>query len=326
MRTLRVRTSVGALGVGSLVALVAAFGLVGCQPVTPHAVVQHSTFEGFDVISYVPPNPTGLIYLFHGTGGSADIAEKVESVDVLNQFVDHGYGFVATSSTERTGDKRWNVSDPSLTTNSDLARLTRLQAHLVATTGVDASTPLFGIGMSNGSRFVTLWGQTWADAGYPVRAIWAASGRIAAPVTNAGGLTVPTFFTASANDFTVPADWTVADHAATAAKGTPAELHVSQERTLTALPYLRIPGVDATEANQIVAALQATGVWDGSGARVVPDIEAAVAQAQTAVLPASVRADGLGNEVADETALVLAVHQFSAEYKLQAWAFFEAHR
>ena len=32
-----------------------------------------------------------------------------------------------------------------------------------------ATTPLLGIGMSNGARFVTLWGETWKDAGYPVQ-------------------------------------------------------------------------------------------------------------------------------------------------------------
>src|SRR6185295_13444245 len=111
---------------------------------------------GFDVISYVPEHPRGIVYLFHGTGGSARFAAKVETTDVLNRLVARGYGFVSTSSTERTGDWRWNAADPSLATNSDLARLTRLQAHIVATTPVEANTPLVGIGMSNGARFVTL--------------------------------------------------------------------------------------------------------------------------------------------------------------------------
>ena len=128
---------------------------------------QRSTFEGFQVISYVPEHPRGMVYLFHGTGGSASFAERIETTDVLNRLVARGYGFVSTSSTERTGDKRWKVTDPSLTTNPDLARLVRLQAHLVATTGLDANTPLVGIGMSNGARFVTLWGQAWRNAGYP---------------------------------------------------------------------------------------------------------------------------------------------------------------
>src|SRR5262249_5032358 len=132
-----------------VVGLVAvALVLAACvTPVTPKPPPTPSTFEGFDVVSYVPAHPKGLVYLFHGTGGSADFATKVDTVDVLNRFVADGYGYVSTSSTERTGNKRWLQSDPSLTTNPDLARLTRLQQHLVDTTGVTSSTPLVGIGM-----------------------------------------------------------------------------------------------------------------------------------------------------------------------------------
>src|SRR3954452_19928064 len=196
-----------------LVIAVAVAGAVlsGCA-VTPVVQFQHTTFEGFPVISYVPEHPRGIVYVFHGSGGGAGFAEKIETTDVLNRLILRGYGFVSTASTERTGNKRWNAADPSLTTNPDLARLARPQAHLVATTPVEANTPIVGIGMSNGARFVTLWGQSWKDAGYPVKAIWASHGRIAAPVAT---LPVPTIFSTSANDFTVPSAQIVADYART---------------------------------------------------------------------------------------------------------------
>ena len=304
----------------------AATGLAACvTPVTPSVVYEHSTFEGFDVISYVPAHPRGLIYLFHGSGGSADFATKVDTVEVLNRFVAEGYGFVSTSSTERTGDKRWDQSNASRTTNPDLARLVRLQADLVATTPVDSTTPLAGIGMSNGSRFVTLWGQTWKDAGYPVKVIWASHGKIADPVTAAGGLTVPTVFSTSVNDFTSPPFPIALGYQATVQKGTPGLFFMSQERSLAASTYLRIPGVDSTEANAIVVALKGTGVWNAQGVRVVPNIQVAVTRAQTAVLPASISADGLGNDVINETARVLAIHQFTPEFLTPIDAFFTTY-
>jgi hypothetical protein len=306
----------GGLALGAL--------LTGCvTPVTPSVTFSHSTFEGFSVISYVPEHPVAMIYLFHGSNGSADFAEKVETTAVLNSFIARGYGFVSTSSTERTGDRRWNQSNPSLTTNPDLSRLTRLDAHLVATTPLESSTPRFGIGMSNGARFVTLWGQTWKNAGYPVAAIWASMGRIADPVTAGGGLTVPTVFTTAVNDFTSPPGPILANYAATVAEGTPAAFYASAERDLSALPYLRIPGVDASEAGAIVHAFVATGVWNESGQRVVADVEQAVTQASTVTLPASVRA--VANEVGNETAVQLAVHQFTAEFTPQVATFFAAH-
>ena len=111
---------------------------------------------------------------------------------------------MSTSSTERTGDKRWNVSDPSLTTNPDLARLVRLQAHLVATTGLQAGTPLVGIGMSNGARFVTLWGQALQERRVSGEGDLGQPRQHGPAVRRSASSTVPTVFSTSENDFTVP--------------------------------------------------------------------------------------------------------------------------
>lgn len=296
--------------------------LTGCA-VTPIAQWQHSTFEGFPVISYVPEHPRGMVYLFHGTGGSANFAERLETTDVLNRLVAGGYGFVSTSSTERTGNKRWNVADPSVTTNPDLARLVRLRANLVATTGLEANTPLVGIGMSNGARFVTLWGQSWRNAGYPVKAIWASHGNTANPYDGPGQLTVPTVFTTAENDFTVPPGQVIGDFVRAHNSGTPSELYVSEERALKSVQYERIPGVDPNEARGIVLSLIATGVWNSQGDRVEPDVEQAVSRALAANVPASVQS--VKSEINDETALQLAVHQFTAEFANQAVAFFNRY-
>lgn len=306
----------------AVLAVAAALAVGGCA-VKPAVPFVHSTFEGFEVISYVPEQPRGIVYLFHGTGGSAQFAERVETVATLNRFIAAGYGFVSTSSTERTGDRRWDVGNASTTTNPDLARLARLHSHLVGATGLEATTPLVGIGMSNGARFVTLWGQTWKDAGYPIKAIWASMGRIAAPVSAPGALEVPTVFSAAANDFTTPVGGIVVDFGETRDAGTPAALFMSQERRLDKLRYLRIPGVDGNEAQGIFDALVDTGVWDDSGERLEPDVEAAVARILNADLPASVAP--VTNEVVNETALQLAIHQFTDEYGGQVLAFFDGY-
>jgi poly(3-hydroxybutyrate) depolymerase len=308
-------------------AAVAALALVavapGCDPVTPSVPFEHGSFEGFDVVSYVPDHPRGLVYLFHGSYGSADFATRVETVDTLNELIARGYGFVATESTERTGTKRWDVFDPSLATNPDLARLTRLQAHLVATTPVEAGTPLLGLGMSNGARFVSLWGETWAGAGYPVRAIAMVMGTIAPPVTAAGGLDVPTFFVTAENDVTSPPGPIIADHGATAARGTPTDLIVAREQPLTAARFLRIPGIDAEEATAVVDALVATGAWDAAGQRLVP-VDEAVARAEAVTLPPAVRPEAA--EIGNQVALVLAVHQMRGDVKVPVAEFFDRHR
>jgi hypothetical protein len=305
------------LGIG-----LAVLALGGCV-VRPSVPFDHWEFEGFAVVSHVPESPTGIVYVFHGSGGSAGFAEKVETVDVLNALVERGYGFVATESTERTGNRRWNVSNPSLSTNPDLARLTRLHEYLVDTTPVAAATPILGLGMSNGARFVSLFGQTWEDASYPVGAIAMYMGRIAAPVEAAGGLSVPTFFVTAANDFTSPPGPIIADHDATAAAGTPTELFVAQEQKLSASRFLRIPGIDNNEANAIVADLVEAGIWNQAGSRIV-SIDEAVARLATVTFPSSTNPQR--PDVIDQCALILAVHQMRADFKVANADFFDQHR
>jgi len=307
-----------------LVFAVAVVGAVlsGCA-VTPVVQFQHTTFEGFPVISYVPEHPRGIVYVFHGTGGSASFAEKIETTDVLNRLILRGYGFVSTSSTERTGNKRWNAADPSLTTNPDLARLARLQAHLVATTPVEANTPIVGIGMSNGARFVTLWGQSWKDAGYPVKAIWASHGRTAEPYSGPGQLKVPVVFTTSVNDFTSAPGGVAASFVAAHNHGTPSEFYMSQERKLNTVQYERIPGIDPEKSKQIYFSLVASGVWDGQGNRVDSDVQDAAGKALSAPMPAALAP--LRTAINDESLLILAVHQFTAEHAEQVIAFFNRY-
>lgn len=306
----------------TLLALTLAALLPGCA-ITPSVQWQSSTFEGFPVISYVPEDPKGMLYVFHGSGGSANFATRIEMVDVINRFVSRGYGFVSTSSTERTGNIRWEASDPSLTTNPDLARLVRLQAHLVATTGLESDTPLVGVGMSNGARFVTNWGQAWRNAGYPVKAIWASHGKTAPSFDEAGQLTVPTVFTTAKNDFTAPPGGVIQSYLTAYNAGTPTEIYASQERKLNALQYERIPGVDTNESNQIVEALVATGSWNAQGERIEPDVETAAADTRSATFPSSVQGDRA--EIINETDLQLAIHQFTAEYADKVAAFFSRY-
>jgi len=293
-----------------------------CGPVTPSVTYSTWRFEGFDVVSYVPDDPRGLVYLFHGTGGSAAFATRVETVDTLNELVGRGYGFVATESTERTGDQRWDVFDGSPDTNPDLARLARLQQHLVDTTAVTPSTPLVGLGMSNGARFASLWGQTGADLGRPVRAVALYMGRIAPPVTQGGGLTVPAVFVTAENDSVSPPGPIVADRDDTAALGTPTELLVAREQPLAAARFLRIPGIDAGEADATFDALVATGAWDATGQRVVP-VDEAVTRALTVDLPDAVLPQAA--EIGNQCALVLAEHQMRGDVRVPVAAFLDAH-
>lgn len=307
-----------------LSAVVAAIAVIAtaCQ-VVPHYTASTSTFEGFPVISYVPPDPTGIVFLFHGTNGSVNIATKLEMVDMLNHLVARGYGFVSTSSTNRTA-KQWDNVSLSLTNNPDLARLSHLHASLVATGKITDHTPIYAIGMSQGAGFASVFAQAFENAGYPVAAIAPSHGPIPAVVRLSGGLTVPALFALGKNDPIVDNAQVATQVAQVAQSGVPTELHIEPETLLRPARFLRVPGIDPDTANAIFSAAVNAGLFDSAGHRLVSiaAIEAAFPQLS---LPASVTTDQK-RMLLDETEVVLAVHVYSATYASQTVAFFDAHR
>ncbi len=297
---------------------------VTTTPVTSNVSVTQGTFEGHTTYSFIPAHPIGLVYLFHGSGGSADFARKVDTVDALNTLTDRGYGFVSTDSTERTGAKQWDVESATTATNADLPRLERLQQDLVATTGVDATTPLFGIGMSNGSSFVSIWAEALKQDGYPVHGVAKYMAGVPIAVKANGGVTVPTQMVIAVNDTTTSPAKERNDLIAIQASGVDGRLDQENERAVLAARYLRIPGIDQSTADAIVTAIRNAGIIDSTGHRIVP-----VADLQTdllaVTLPANVPA-GLRNDVGNQTFAMLAMHQFTAEFKTQTADWFDAHR
>ncbi|GAB5450965.1 MAG: hypothetical protein Hals2KO_12930 [Halioglobus sp.] len=295
--------------------------LVACDPVTPNEAINSDEFEGFTVYSFIPADPVGIVYLFHGTGGSANIALRTEVIDQTNELTARGYGWVATESTERTGNKRWDVFDASLATNPDLARLSRLHDELIATTGTSSSTPIFGIGMSNGARMVTLFGQAFADGGYPVAAVAPFNGRAAPSVKVAGGLAVPGFWVTSVNDTVVPPGEVISDQQDSATLGTVTQLTNKAEEPLLPVRFTRIPTIDAEEAVGIYSLLYGTGAWDEDGNRVL-DLETTLA-----LIDALPLAAGTGTprvQIERQIAAMLSVHQFVGLHRVALADFFDA--
>ena len=302
---------------------------VATGPVRPVVAATSSTFEGYQVYSHIPDHPGGVVYLFHGSGGGADFATKLETVDVLNTLTSRGYGFVATESTNRT-TKQWNVADPSMTANADLARMARLRQHIVDTTAVDADTPTFGIGMSNGSAFAALWAAASARAGMPVSAVALYMAGPTKAVEQIGGLRVPTFMVIGQNDTRTSPPKERNDLARIAGAGISTELHEVKERPVTAARYSRIPGIDQATADAIVAAYRQAGFIDANGKLTValPKVlagEQGNNLKSRVKLPATLTPEQR-QAVGNETLAAIGEHQFNAEFKLQNADFFDAHR
>jgi hypothetical protein len=316
--------------VGSAV-LEAARGGTSTAPVTFDVHVSSWRFEGHQVYSFVPAHPVGLIFLFHGSNGGADFARKLETVDLLNEMTDRGYGFVATDSTDRTGRKQWDIVDTTTQTNPDLARIDRLRQRMVDTTPVTPATPVYGIGMSNGSAFVCLWATVSTAAGNAVAAVGMYMDGVPASVRALGGMKVPTFMVTGQNDTVTNPAKERNDLEHIRAMRVPTELQEVIAEPLSSQGYLRIPGVTLTEGTAIVAGFTRVGFVNAQGAvntEMLNQLEAGshtvkVALAQS--LPAGL-SGSQKQAVKEETLAAAAAHQFNAEFKAQNAGFFDAHR
>jgi len=280
-------------------------------PVVELYDVDETSFEGFDVVQHLPDEPTGLAFLFHGTGGSSAIARKVEVVDVLNDLVDAGVGFVATESTDRDDLLKWDKDDVDPATNPDLGRLFRLRDALIDGGDIVETTPILGLGMSNGASFTAVFGHAAWRAGWPVRALSLHCGPVPAAVRQDGGLQVPTFFVVMENDTVVDNDNIRGHHDGLAQDGIDAAWHVGVETALDPLRFVRVPGIGEELSAEVFDRMVDAGIIDVEGVRLLSLLEADEALAQLE-LPAET--DGLARDLRSQLLVVWAAHEFSAAF------------
>jgi len=115
-----------------------------------------------NVYSYFPAGQKGVVFLLHGTGGSAlNLVTNFEWITMMKDLTASGYGIIVTEaeevslSTDLNGDGkiRWNPTPVDSTSNVDFGNIKALRDTFYTRKSVSTSTPLFSIGMSNGGAF-----------------------------------------------------------------------------------------------------------------------------------------------------------------------------
>jgi hypothetical protein len=96
-----------------------------------------------------------------------------------------------------------------------------------------------------------------------------------------------------------------------------------REESLSAIRFTRIPAIDAGEAEEIRAVLEATGVWNVAGERVVL-IDDAMSRILELRVPASFGATS--TQIGDQVGAMLATHEFVALFRISLADFFDAQR
>lgn len=110
------------------------------------------TLGGIPVTYFIPNNPVGLVFLFHGTGGSGlGQFTGSEFLSLARDLVASGFGVAAFDCLNRdTGQWDTNTAGP---TNPDVVRVNNVLTALRSSGRISATLPLFAFGHSNGGQF-----------------------------------------------------------------------------------------------------------------------------------------------------------------------------
>lgn len=114
-----------------------------------------------NVYYYFPPAAKGMIFLLHGTNGSAtNLVNNYEWQLVMKNLAAAGYGMVVTEAEEVTlrapgsdGLYRWALLPLDSTSNVDYANIKALRDTFYARGYSNFSVPVYSMGMSDGGAF-----------------------------------------------------------------------------------------------------------------------------------------------------------------------------
>jgi len=116
------------------------------------------------VYYYFPAQPKGIVYLLHGTSGSAKaLVAGFEWQELIKDLVHDHFAVIITEAEEATtetdlngdGSIRWNVLPWDTVTNVDYANIRVLTQTFCQRQLLPSGLPQYAVGMSNGGNFAT---------------------------------------------------------------------------------------------------------------------------------------------------------------------------
>lgn len=241
------------------------------EPLVPVETLQRDTFEDTKIAFWVPDAPTGVVFIFHGTGGDADFVDFPEVTGWINGATARGLAIVSASSDSRA-PARWDTDEPDPEKNADLGRLSRLREAMIAETTIDERTPVYALGFSNGATFAGNFAQFAADAGWPFGGAFVHNSSVFRP--GGGAVEAPIVFVPSEMDDRVALSQIQASYDRQQGAGQPTWWLLNEEHRLPPTRFLRVAGIDAEQSQQAFDFYVENEVVDADGVRLVPIEEA----------------------------------------------------
>lgn len=172
------------------------------EPLNYEPIVDYVNFQfqGRPIIAYIPENPRGIVWLFHGTSGSVAFANKIDTIATTNLLIPEGIGFACSQSFDQGPENTWDRAEPH-TDSVDATFMLDLHAYLVDSelpglAPLEADTPHYTIGFSAGGDMAGYFANVLLAEGHDVRAV--------APHSSSGhvlsGVQLPMVFVFPEND------------------------------------------------------------------------------------------------------------------------------
>lgn len=279
-------------------------------PVLP--APQEDSVNGARYRWLLPAAPRGLVFSFHGSGGSGDLPfRKAEARRLTQLLLARGFGVVGLDSVNRV-DRQWNPQ--FALANPDVVNVQAILGRFRAEGRIGADTPIFCEGTSNGGGFCS---RISALLGFRGQSLMISDG-VQAVLAQAR---VPTFWTLGRMDSVLAPgaiDRARAAAESFASRGVPAELHVVEPSPVYPERFARVDGVSVEQSRTLVTQLSAAGVLAADG-RVLRTPSAAELRAQ---LPTALEAQAA--EIAAQLQIAAAEHEYFGDVGHRVVHFFEA--
>lgn len=218
-------------------------------------------FNGTEVYYYLPSNYKGIVFIFHGRGGSSVnwVSEnRTETFNFMNRIVLREYGFIAFESIDRDEEAQWD-GNTILENNTDIQNINYILLNFTNRGLIRSNCPLFGLGMSNGGGFIS---RASIFFNFSAQAIFCAGG-ISFLMQN---YLIPTYWNLAVNDHFPninPKGWN--NYLYYISNGAFAELYMNQPTPVHPKQFSYINDISYENSSEIYDAFREAQIFDEFG-------------------------------------------------------------
>lgn len=214
------------------------------------------------ILTYFPENPVGVIYLFHGTGGSlANLLSSLEVVRFVDQAKSRSFAVVMIESYDRKEDL-WDTTHLNVAENIDMQRLAEVHKQLAQKGKILPGYPVYCVGISQGGLFASIVAAQAGQGALPFNvkamAAYISPGNREAMTT----LLTPTIFVMAQNDDIIDNSTALANFNLLISRDIASQVWTLEPTPVNPDKFWGIQGLSQTDSQSLQNQLKVSGMLD----------------------------------------------------------------